>query len=116
MISERGIARFFDALSEQMVDSAEDVLSQRHFPPASAPGEVPHRRTGRLATSWEIAPQGNGVAIISQVDYAAFLENGTTRMAARPFADEVARDFVENADVSRAAPLLLENVDANARR
>ena len=65
---------------------------------ASAPGEPPARRTGNLRMHWngqvksENASSG-GVAIVaeleSQESYAGYLENGTSKMAARPFVEKI---------------------------
>lgn len=64
---------------------------------ASAPGEPPAMRTGNLRMSWR--PQsaseriGNTVtikpAITTEVKYAPYLEEGTDRMAPRPFEDPI---------------------------
>lgn len=65
---------------------------------ASAPGEPPARRTGDLRMHWngQVKSEGasnGGVAIIaeleSQESYAGYLENGTSKMAARPFSDKI---------------------------
>ena len=65
---------------------------------ASAPGEPPARRTGNLRMHWngQVKSEGasnGGVAIIaeleSQESYAGYLENGTSKMAARPFSDKI---------------------------
>jgi HK97 gp10 family phage protein len=65
---------------------------------ASAPGEPPARRTGNLRMHWngqvksENASSG-GVAVVaeleSQESYAGYLENGTSKMAARPFVEKI---------------------------
>lgn len=65
---------------------------------ASAPGEPPARRTGNLRMHWngqvksESASSG-GVAIIAELEsqepYAGILENGTSKMAARPFTEKI---------------------------
>ena len=65
---------------------------------ASAPGEPPARRTGNLRMHWngqvksENASSG-GVAIVaeleSQESHAGHLENGTSKMAARPFVEKI---------------------------
>lgn len=65
---------------------------------ASAPGEPPARRTGSLRMHWngqvksESSSRG-GVAIVAELEsqeaYAAQLENGTSRMAPRPFVEEI---------------------------
>lgn len=65
---------------------------------ASAPGEPPARRTGNLRMHWngqvksENAAQG-GVAIIAELEsqetYAGYLDEGTRKMAARPFSEKI---------------------------
>ena len=61
---------------------------------ASAPGEPPARRTGNLRMHWngQVKSEnssGGGVAIIAELEsqepYAGILENGSSKMAARPF-------------------------------
>ena len=66
---------------------------------ASAPGEPPARRTGNLRMHWngqvksEGSTAGGGVQIIAELEsqekYAGYLENGTKKMAARPFVDKI---------------------------
>ena len=65
---------------------------------ASAPGEPPARRTGALRLHWnghiETAAAKSGVTNVSivlesETPYAGYLENGTKRMAARPFHDRI---------------------------
>lgn len=65
---------------------------------ASAPGEPPARRTGNLRMHWngqvksENTSSG-GVAIVAELEsqepYAGYLENGTSKMAPRPFVDKI---------------------------
>ncbi len=65
---------------------------------ASAPGEPPARRTGNLRLHWngqvkKGVSSGNGVEIIAELEsqepYAAALENGTSKMAPRPFVEKI---------------------------
>lgn len=69
-------------------DAAKASLSTAG-PPASAPGQPPHLRTGRLKTSiaYEVTESSRGVEarVGTNVQYALHLELGTSRMAARPF-------------------------------
>ena len=65
---------------------------------ASAPGEPPARRTGNLRMHWngQVKSEnssGGGVTIIAELEsqepYASYLENGTSKMAARPFTEKI---------------------------
>lgn len=65
---------------------------------ASAPGEPPARRSGNLRLHWsgdvEDGSSGSGnvymtCVIESDEFYAGYLENGTRKMAARPFCDKI---------------------------
>lgn len=65
---------------------------------ASAPGEPPARRTGNLRLHWNgnvktgSASKG-GVEVIAELEsqeaYAGYLENGTSKMAPRPFVEKI---------------------------
>lgn len=63
------------------------------YPPASVPGTPPHLRTGNLRDSIraEVARGGFGFGryygrVVVGADYAGYLEHGTSKMGARPFA------------------------------
>lgn len=61
---------------------------------ASAPGDVPARRSGILGESWIPASQvGSGesitVALQNGAPYAGYLQDGTSKMAARPFKEKI---------------------------
>lgn len=65
---------------------------------ASAPGEAPARRSGDLRLNWHGEVQGGkavggGVHVTavleSEQNYAGYLENGTPRMAPRPYKDRI---------------------------
>lgn len=64
---------------------------------ASAPGEPPARRTGNLRLNWngtvESSSTGSGLRVAavleSQERYSTYLENGTRRMAPRPFKQPI---------------------------
>ena len=64
---------------------------------ASAPGEAPAARTGTLRNSWGIIAMGSvalgrySSGIQTNVPYAPMLEDGTSRMAARPFREKIIR-------------------------
>lgn len=55
---------------------------------ASAPGQFPMSDTGRLASNveFEVATKGRQVAVVgTNIVYGAYLEFGTSKMAARPW-------------------------------
>lgn len=64
---------------------------------ASAPGEPPARRTGNLRLNWngtvESSSTGSGLRVTavleSQERYSTYLENGTRRIAPRPFKQPI---------------------------
>lgn len=65
---------------------------------ASAPGEPPARRTGNLRLRWNVGMDANqsgngGVKVTSYIEsetpYAGYLEDGTKRMAARPYVEKI---------------------------
>lgn len=71
--------------------SQGSVSGKNHVP--SAPGEAPNRDTGNLQAHIEATNPKNLVAqVTSSADYAAALEFGTSKMAARPYM-KPARDI-----------------------
>ena len=81
--------------------SLEERKKKHYKPPmyrASAPGEPPARRTGNLRMHWngQVKAEnsaGGGITVIaeleSQESYAVALENGTSKMAPRPFTEKI---------------------------
>lgn len=85
--------------------SAGSVSGANHV--ASAPGDYPNRDTGNLQAHLKAQRTGPLEAEVrSEADYAAFLEFGTSRMAARPHirpardakADQIRRKFADSID------------------
>lgn len=71
--------------------------SKAHYT-ASAPGEPPARRTGNLRLHWtgdvkSGNASGGGVQVIAELEsqekYAGYLEDGTSKMAPRPYVDKI---------------------------
>lgn len=82
--------------SHKLRNAALRVLNN---PSPSAPGNPPGARKHALRRQWRPVVEGGGGAggvsirptIYSGVKYAPFLEDGTRKMAARPFRDKVAQ-------------------------
>lgn len=61
-------------------------------PSPAPPGSPPGRRSGFLRTAWTMYTHAGDAAmfgILSAAPYAGYLEEGTSKMAARPFADRI---------------------------
>lgn len=71
------------------VESAAKILLNDSYPPASLPGDPPHKRTARLQTSisWRLGEDSEGLyaAIGTDLPYGKYLELGTDRIEPRPF-------------------------------
>lgn len=89
-----------------MLDDLRQTLAD-DYPPASSPGESPHRRTGYLqeSVSWGVDRFGPiyTLTVASTALYSVYLEFGTERMAARPFMAPA---------LQRWAPILVARLDS----
>lgn len=86
-----------DELAEQIVADVRDRIDVS-FPPASDPGESPHRRSGRLRdlVSSDVEQDGPSLTmltVLSAAPYSIYLESGTAHMAARPFMGPARDDW-----------------------
>lgn len=55
---------------------------------ASAPGEPPANRSGRLAGSFDYKARQIELVVYSDINYAPFLEKGTGKMKPRPYFEK----------------------------
>ena len=82
-------ARNLKAAGKFLGNAIRNDLQRVKFPPASAPGEVPHYRSQDLARSITSELDASGlicrVGPAHTVKYGVFLELGTARMEPRPF-------------------------------
>ena len=63
-----------------------ELYQPRRTHRASAPGQAPKTDTGRLASSVSVRKSGTMTAyVFTPVEYGAYLEFGTQKMAARPW-------------------------------
>lgn len=71
------------------VETAAKISLNASFPPASLPGEPPHKRTAHLQTSisWRIGEDSEGLyaAIGTDLPYGKYLELGTETLEPRPY-------------------------------
>lgn len=80
-----------DVLEQAGRDFRDDIRSRldNDYPPSSSPGESPHRRSGGLQDGIAYAVERFGatytLTVSSTAPHSRFLEEGTDRMAARPF-------------------------------
>ena len=67
----------------------------------SAPGQPPGVRTGNYRNSFVSSTESNGMSFTAKVTsdclYGPFLEDGTSKMAARPHCDRIAEDALPQA-------------------
>jgi HK97 gp10 family phage protein len=79
------------------------------YPPASSPGNPPHRRTGafRQSITYEVRKRSGqpAVRIYSTSPYGDFLNDGTSRMAARPWRKPAYRQTVGQVKKILLAPI-----------
>lgn len=92
----KAVVAGLDAAGEALVEKYQRMLNVP-YPPASRPGQPPHRRSGGLgrAQTHRVARDAFGVALIVGVPtsspvaaQASALAKGTGRMKARPWIDE----------------------------
>lgn len=79
------------------------------YPPASSPGSPPHRRTGDFQRSitYEVRKKSGqpAVRIYSTSPYGNFLNDGTSRMAARPWRKPAYNQTVQQVKNILLAPI-----------
>lgn len=89
---DKAISRFVGRAAEYIEGEVRDSMAQgksgRHYGDhiASAPGESPAIDSQNLTNSIQVIIENNGLMarVGTVVEYAPWLEDGTSRMAARP--------------------------------
>jgi HK97 gp10 family phage protein len=83
----REMGRRLNRSGVEVVTKVREAIN-KPYPPASSPGNPPHRRTGALWRSVFATEAKDKVTVAADAPHAEFLERGTRRMAARPFLDK----------------------------
>lgn len=81
-----GIASRTPRAANELRNSSLKVLSG---PSPSAPGSPPGARTGHLRSSGTPFSSAQVFGLTMGAGYAGYLENGTSKMAARPFVQKI---------------------------
>lgn len=84
------MAKAFDAVTKEMTAALRKKID-KPYPPASAPGRPPHKRTGFLQLNTLVSRKGRSI-FVKTPQYGVFLEGGTSRMRARPFIRNTIND------------------------
>jgi hypothetical protein len=86
-------AQVLDAQGRQSVENVKQSISTP-YPPASSPGSAPHLRTGNLHEGVSHSTAAGGTEVSTTITSSRaegdsrvpfWLENGTKKMAARPY-------------------------------
>lgn len=73
--------------AKELRNAALQVLANKS---PSPPGSPPGVRSGNLRRNWTMEAGGEDmIAIRSGMEYSGYLEDGTTKMAARPYVDKI---------------------------
>lgn len=87
------------SVSNALRNSEIEVLTN---PSPSSPGNPPGIRSGNLRRNWNYGVESRGGLVIafgeSKSEYAGYLQDGTSRMAARPFVDAILEDVEPEVD------------------
>ena len=83
----RAVSRALDQVTQAMTDEISDRIS-KPFPPPSTPGQYPHRRSGFLHDTVTVDRKGRKL-FVRVPRYGKFLQEGTSKMRARKFYNEV---------------------------
>lgn len=89
-------------IADQAVAEIKERLDE-NYPPASAPGESPHKRSGGLQESVRQQTDQVGDEVVANIQagrgdgVAGYLEHGTTQMGARPFLGPTMNEWRDRA-------------------
>jgi hypothetical protein len=96
---QQDIGRWLKAIGDAGVKAFKGGMG--HYPPASAPGAWPARRTGRLHASVRSETTSDSVTIGSGMPYSIYLRMGTSRMARRKMSDDALKEGMKAGHLGR---------------
>ena len=118
-LHKRGLENALYEIGQDVVDETRKLIINgpktgrmygRHQ--ASAPGEAPANKTGKLAKSGDYKVRNWQEMIVGETAfYAKFLEDGTRKMKPRPHLIKAVRNMARNAQLA-----ILENVKAEINK
>ena len=81
--SRTATTKAFNQVRKEMTAELKKKIN-KPYPPASTPGQPPHKRTGFLQGNTEAGGKGRKI-VIRTPQYGIWLEGGTPKMDMRPF-------------------------------
>lgn len=89
---------------KEVADASEQAFRQgasAAWPPPSAPGAWPHRRTGGLLGSISSYATNDEAVVGSNMEYSIYLREGTSMMARRKMSDDALKEGMTKAHLGR---------------
>jgi len=83
----RATGKAMDIVAAEMTAEIQRKTN-KPYPPASTPGNFPHKRTGNFQSSTQVVRVGKKL-VVRTTNVGRWLELGTSRMSARPWAHRV---------------------------
>ena len=93
------IKRWLQSVGDAGVDAFKSGMGE--YPPASAPGAWPNRRSGRLRASVRSEVTSSSVTIGTSMPYSGFLRRGTSKMARRKMSDNALEEGMKGSRLGR---------------
>ena len=115
-IVERGVrvvSKALDRVARSMTKDIRAKITKRGYPPASQPGQFPHKRTGKLAQQTTVNRKGRKL-FVRTLQYGIWLQGGTSKMLARKFYQDVL--FVPSARSNKLRPKWIKLINQQTNK
>ena len=96
----KALRRAYGAVDDSLADSGDDVLAHLRkitsvpYPPASRPGAPPAKRSGQLNRGFRKRVEGTVLHIYNTAPHFKWVEEGTSKMKARPSLSTITRGML----------------------